>query len=79
MRKEIVTKLNSIASASKSKEVYVIEYNNTRLSFNSKSSWSTIGAAKNALRLRMDMGHWRERLAEIKKLEDEGVIKYVKL
>jgi hypothetical protein len=79
MRKEIIKRLEEIKSTSKVKDIWAIEYDGIRLSFSPKSSWSSIGAAKNALRLRMSMGHWRDRLAEIKKLEDEGVIKYIKL
>lgn len=80
MREQILTKLRQLKANSKSDEVWVVEFDGKRLSFASgKGSWKNIGAAKNALRNTMSMGNWRERLAELKKLEDEGIIKYVKL
>lgn len=80
MRKEILDKLKRLKALSKAKDVYVIEFEGERITVSSgKSSWASIGAAKNALRTNLHMGHWRERLAELKKMEEEGIIKYIKL
>lgn len=81
LKQQLTTRLNSIASNSKIKDIWCIEYNNTRLSFSSgKSSWPSIGAAKNALRNAVyGIGNHRERFPVLKQMEDEGIIKYIKL
>lgn len=83
MRDKIIKSLNSIKQQSllKSKDVFIVEYEGVRLTFESgKTSWNTIGAAKNALRNAIpSLGDWRERLRLIKELENEGLIKYIKL
>ena len=80
MRNELIKKLDSL-SDNKPKQVWSVYYKNNILTFPSgKSSWSSIGASKNALRNYLyPVGDWRKRLEEIKKLEDEELIKYVKL
>lgn len=80
LEQQIIIKLNSLKSTSVTKDIWAIEYDGVRLSFASgKGSWLSIGAAKNALRNTMSMGSHRDRLPAIKKLEEEGIIKYIKL
>lgn len=79
LKQEIITRLNSLCSVSE-ENVYVVTYNGKRLTMTSgKGSWKTISAAKNALRNEIADGHYKERLAIFKELEDEGIIKYEKL
>ena len=80
MKEHIIKRLNEIASNSVVTDVWIIEYEGKRLSFTSgKGSWLKIGSAKNALRGHISMGNFRERLKAIKELEEQGVIKYIKL
>lgn len=79
MKEQIINKLRQFKQDDLD-TVFVVELEGKRLKFSSgKSSWRTIGAAKNALRNVLSMGNWRERLEEIKKLEQEEIIKYIKL
>ena len=81
MRKQILESLDSLIGVGKPKEVWAVYYKDNLIVFPSKkSSWATIGAAKNALRnFLYPVGDWRNRLDEIRKLEDSGIIKYLKL
>lgn len=80
MRNKIIERLKELKSRSNVKDVWVIEFEGVRLSFISgKGSWLSLSAAKNALRNNISMGNYRDRLPAIKSLEDEGIIKYIKL
>lgn len=86
MEKEIIGYLNVLAGNSIPKNVYVIEYNGVRLTMGSrKSSWVSIGAAKNALRNELPSFYYecpdtyRTRLKVLKELEEKEIIKYIKL
>jgi len=81
MRKQLTDNLDKLIGVGKPKEVWAVYYKENLIVFPSKkSSWASIGAAKNALRNYLyPVGDWKIRLEEIKKLEDEGIIKYVKL
>ena len=81
MEKSILEKLDTLLSKYKSKPVYVVEYKGENLVLDSgKSAWSSIGAAKNAIRHQLpSLGYWRTRLEVIKELEGKEIIKYVKL
>ena len=81
MKKQIIDKLDQLIGAGKPKEIWSVYYKLNLIVFPSKkSSWASIGAAKNAIRNYLyPVGDCKTRLEEIKKLEDEGIIKYVKL
>ncbi len=86
MEKRIQDYLKELASVSVLKDVYVVEYKGKRLVMTSnKSSWKTLGAAKNALRHEIPSFYrecpdtYRDRLKIIKDLEDKGIIKYIKI
>jgi len=86
MEKRIQNYLKELASVSVLKDVYVVEYKGKRLVMTSnKSSWKTLGAAKNALRNEIPSFYrecpdtYRDRLKIIKDLEDKGIIKYIKI
>lgn len=81
MKQQLTNKLDQLIGVGKPKEIWAVYYKLNLIVFPSKkSSWSSIGAAKNALRNYLyPVGDWRTRLEEIKSLENEGVIKYVKL
>lgn len=86
MKKEILKYLKELAGVSTLKDVYVIEFKGVRLVMTSnKSSWKTLGAAKNALRNEIPTFYhecpttYRDRLKVIKELEDKEIIKYIKI
>lgn len=86
MEEKILEYLDELLERNTLKNVYVIEYKGKRLIMGSKkSSWNTLGAAKNALRHEVPSFYyecpdtWRNRLKILKDLEDRGVIKYIKL
>ena len=86
MEEKILGYLDKVLERSSPKNVYVIEYKGKNLTMCSgKSSWATVGAAKNALRgdipsfWRECPDDYRDRLPIIKALEDKGIIKYIKL
>lgn len=86
MEEGVLSELDKLAITSVLKNVYVVEYKGTRLVMKSgKSSWATLGAAKNALRhsLSYFKYNWRssneDLLSIIHNLEKSGVIKYLKL
>lgn len=81
MQQQLINKLDQLIGVGNVKEVWAVYYKNNLIVFPSKkSSWATIGSAKNALRNYLHpVGDWRTRLEEIKKLENSGIIKYVKL
>lgn len=86
MKKEILKYLKELAGVSTLKDVYVIEFKGVRLVMGSnKSSWKTLGAAKNALRNEIPTFYqecpntYRDRLKVIKELEDKEIIKYIKI
>lgn len=81
MKQQLINKLDQLLGIGKPKEIWTVLYKEHLIVFPSKkSSWSSIGSAKNALRNYLyPVGDWRTRLEEIKSLENEGVIKYVKL
>lgn len=59
------------------KPTYIIHFEECQLQFPSgKSSWPSLSAAKNALR---NSVYGVGAPPEIKKLEEEGIIKYIKL
>lgn len=86
MEEQIIDYLDELLEESTLKNVYVIEYKGARLTMGSrKSSWATLGAAKNALRNELPTFYhecpdtWRTRLTVLKELEDKEIIKYIKL
>lgn len=81
MKQQLIEKLDKLIGVGKPKEVWAVYYKGNLIVFPSKkSSWATIGSAKNPLRNYLyPVGDWRIRLEEIKKLEESGIIKYVKL
>lgn len=81
MKKQLTDRLDLLIGVGKPKEVWAVYYKEHLIVFPSKkSSWATIGSAKNAVRNYLyPVGDWRTRLEEIKKLEYEGIIKYIKL
>lgn len=84
MEEKVIGYLEELLEKSRPKDVYVIEYKGQRLTMPSnKSSWATLGAAKNALRYGMpyfyEYGVKNNRLEVIKELEDKEIIKYIKL
>lgn len=86
MEDKIIEFLDGLLEKNTLKNVYVIEYKGQRLTMRSKkSSWATIGAAKNALRNELPSFYyecpdtWRTRLKVLKELEDKEIIKYIKL
>ncbi len=86
IKENIVAYLDKLAERSVLKNVYIIEYNGKRLVMDSnKSSWKTLGAAKNAIRYDIPSFYrecpdtYRDRLEIIKELEDKEIIKYIKL
>lgn len=79
---KLIKELDKLSVNVNPKNVFVIEYKGVRLTTRSnKSSWATLTAAKNALRLSLSnaLSDWRKRLELIKELEEEGIIKYIKL
>ncbi len=86
MEEKIIEYLDELLEKSNPKNVYIIHYKGRRLTMPSnKSSWTTLGAAKNALRYAVPYfvqelpTTWRDRLEVIKRLEEERVIKYIKV
>lgn len=86
MEKRILKYLKELAGVSVLKDVFVVEFKGKRLVMTSnKSSWKTLGAAKNALRNEIPSFYYecpdtyRDRLKVIKELEDKEIIKYIKL
>lgn len=81
MKEQLINKLDLLVGVAKPKEVWAVYYKLNLIVFPSKkSSWNSIGAAKNALRNYLyPIGDWKTRLKEIKELEDDEIIKYVKL
>lgn len=86
MEKEILKYLKELAGVSTLKGVYIVEFKGTRLVMTSKkSSWKTLGAAKNAIRYEIPSFYhecpntYRDRLKVIKELEDKEIIKYIKI
>lgn len=77
MRTEIIKQLRQY-KLEDTTPIFVIEFEGKRLKFNStKSAWTSLAAAKNALRNAV----WvkGDNLKLIKEMEDEGIIKYIKL
>lgn len=87
MEEKVLEYLDELVESSLIKNVYVIEYKGVRLKMTSgKSSWVTIGAAKNALRNDLCTAQWKRRWDRIegttvtlRDLEERGIIKYIKL
>lgn len=86
MEEKILGYLDELVEVSVIKNVYIIEYKGIRLKMPSgKSSWASIGAAKNALRNAMPSYErsWRstneDTTVTLRSLEERGVIKYIKL
>ena len=86
MEEKILEYLDELVEKNTLKNVYVIEYKGSRLTMASrKSSWASLGAAKNSLRNELPSFYhecpdtWRDRLKVLKELEDKEIIKYIKL
>ena len=77
-RKKVLDRLEQIKTVDAF--VYAVNFKSKRLKMSSgKSSWSPIGAAKNALRIQIPYISGGKHLEVLKELEAEGIIEYIKL
>nr|DAI89497.1 MAG TPA: CPT (Cm) phosphotransferase (CPT) [Caudoviricetes sp.] len=77
-RKKVLDRLEQIKTVDAF--VYAVNFKGNRLKMGSgKSSWASIGAAKNALRIQIPSISGGKHLEILKELEAEGIIEYIKL